>query len=226
MSLFGLYFVYHCMIRAKVAAIRNTERSLHELASRLAVASDWIDHPTPTLVAMHGYSGSGKTWLSSQLLSTLPAIRVRSDIERKRLHGFGERDDSGSAIVGGIYTVSASDAVYRAMLSRALQLLKSGFNVILDAAFLDRNHREEAREVADSLAASFVIVDVCAPDDVLERRLRARTTGDVSEANVDVLRHQLEHAEALDSEERQRTLGVDTGGQEDISELVHRIKNL
>lgn len=226
MSLLGLYFVYHCMIRAKVAAIRNTERSLCELANRLAVANDWIDRSAPTLVVMHGYSGSGKTWLSSRLLSSLPAIRVRSDIERKRLHALGESDDSGSAVGGGIYTASASEAVYVEMLNRASQLLEAGFNVILDAAFLDRNNREGAREVANAFAAPFVILDVRASNDVLERRLRARTTGDVSEANVDVLRHQLDHAEALDEVERRRTLSVDTGGRQDIPELTQLIKSL
>ncbi len=60
MSVFGLYFVYHSMIRAKIAALRSGER--HEAEGRLediaklkhylAVAIRWIDRPLPIVVGM------------------------------------------------------------------------------------------------------------------------------------------------------------------------------
>ena len=36
---------------------------------------------------MHGLSGSGKSYISERLCEDLSAIRIRSDIERKRAFG-------------------------------------------------------------------------------------------------------------------------------------------
>jgi len=36
---------------------------------------------------MHGLSGSGKSTIALAMLERLGAVRVRSDVERKRLHG-------------------------------------------------------------------------------------------------------------------------------------------
>ena len=69
MSVFGLYFVYHSMIRAKIASVRSGERQnaegraedIAQLKHYLAVAIRWIKRPRPVLVGMHGLAGAGKT---------------------------------------------------------------------------------------------------------------------------------------------------------------------
>ena len=43
------------------------------------------------LILMHGASVSGKSWLSGHLMPALQAVRVRSDLERKRLAGIDLR---------------------------------------------------------------------------------------------------------------------------------------
>ena len=55
---------------------------------------------------MHGLSGSGKTTLSDRLLPLIPALRVRSDVERKRLFGLAEAQSSESGVGTGIYTLT------------------------------------------------------------------------------------------------------------------------
>jgi len=228
MTVFGLYFVYHCMIRAKVAAIRSTERSLEELKSRLAVAVEWIELPPPVLVLMHGFSGSGKTWLSSQLLPELPAIRIRSDIERKRLHGLGELERSESGVEEGIYTKSATTDVYDHMMKAADSLLGSGFNVILDASFLRQSMRRAAEELAGNRGASFVILETTTAKDELERRLRQRAESgaDSSEAGREVLDYQLDHADPLDDAERQCRISIATDQEFDLAEIMHQVRML
>ncbi len=75
MSVFGLYFVYHALIRAKIAAIHSLERSeesdrqrdLDEMSHYCSVARRFTETSRPCLILMHGFSGSGKTWLSQQL---------------------------------------------------------------------------------------------------------------------------------------------------------------
>ena len=55
---------------------------------RLATAVRFMDAaPRPALLIMHGVTASGKSWLSERLVSAVHALRIRSDLERKRLRG-------------------------------------------------------------------------------------------------------------------------------------------
>lgn len=209
MLLYGLYFVYHCMIRAKVDAIRASERGddaegrqsdLDSMHHYCDVARRWIDRPSPVLFVMHGLSGSGKTWVSSQLLQSLYAVRIRSDIERKRLYGFGERASSDSPPGQGLYAADRSAATHQRMLALAGKLLRGGQRVILDATFLSKKERNRARALAAECEVPCVLINVTAPAAVLESRIRARLaqSKDASEADLDVLEHQRRIADPLD----------------------------
>ncbi len=120
----SLYFVYRCLVRAKVAVILSKERdSAGAIASDLdeahrysAMATRKIAPRTPVLIVMSGMSGSGKTWVSGYLMSAMPAIRIRSDLERKRIFGLRESESSASDIAAGIYTDEANRLVYQRLL--------------------------------------------------------------------------------------------------------------
>lgn len=232
MDMYGLYFVYHCMIRAKVAAIRCTERTeeegrehdRQEVGHYCEVALDWINRPAPTLIAMHGFSASGKTWLSTRLMAQLPAIRVRSDTERKRLFDLEETADSHSTVGQGIYTDRARGDVYQTMFDVAERLLRSGYNVILDASFLQRGNRDAARALTAKLDVAFVIVDTVAAREELLRRLTGRKSGDdPSEADTDVLRHQFENSDPLEALELRGTVCVTTDTGFKLDDVVDAI---
>lgn len=233
MSIFGLYYVYHALIRAKIAAIRSIERNdeagrqtdLDEMRLFCAVARDLITPRQPCLIVMHGYSGSGKTWLSQQLLSRLPAIRVRSDIERKRSYAMTETERSASDVGKGIYEPRARSDIYEALATAAITSLKAGQHVIADASFLNRNDRQRFRDLAVKLGADFVIVDVRAEPDELRRRLRSRQRDgrDASEADVDVLRYQYDNADPLDPAEFNETIAVATHNKIDAEVIVKQI---
>ncbi len=228
-AVLGPYVVYHALIRAKIAAIRAIERErdlerrqdMEETAHYCAVARRWIDAGAPRLIIMHGFSGSGKTWLSQQLMLRLPAVRVRSDIERKRMHGLRESERSGSAVGQGLYEPDASTGVYERLAEFADTVLEAGHNVIVDAAFLERTERDRFRDLAGRAGREFVIVSTGAAREELQRRLerRGRVGGDPSEANVAVLRHQLEHADALADDERDCVIAVATDEPVDIDRL-------
>jgi aminoglycoside phosphotransferase family enzyme/predicted kinase len=236
MSVFGLYFVYHSMIRAKVAAVRSRERQeaegrvedIDQLKHYLAVAIRWIKQPLPIVVGMHGFSGSGKTWLSSQLMSELPAIRVRSDIERKRYLGIAESASSQSQPGRGAYTAPARAGVYESMMNIIDGLIEAGFNIIADASFVMRRDRQLLQALADRKDAAMVWIDVAADDGELVRRLRRRAdTGDnVSEADTEVLDYQYEHADPLTAAELKHTVFVVTDRQVDPGAIIKSIKSV
>ncbi len=172
---------------------------------------------------MFGLSGSGKTWLSERLMAALPAIRIRSDIERKRLFGLEETAASGSGIGTGIYSPEASAKTYERLFSLAGSLLAAEHHVVLDAAFLKKEQRQAARRVAADLGVDSVLVCADAPVDVLRARIEKRATlkDEASEADLAVLEHQLGTAAEPLSDEG--ALVVDTSSDVDIEELVKTI---
>ena len=236
LCLLDLYIIYHCMIRAKVAAIRHTERSdeagrdedIAEVRRYMQLALRWIDRPRPVLVAMHGFSGSGKSWLSAQLVPLLPAVRLRTDTERKRQLGLAEQASTGSGVDEGVYTKEARLAVYERLLDTTARLLAGGRSVILDASLLRREFRDNIRELADKAGVSLVIVSATASAAELDRRLRDRERegDDASEADRSVLASQKASADPLDTDELARTVQVATDHDVDLTSLVARIREL
>lgn len=235
-SLLPLYVVYRSLVRAKVAAIRRRERDPGEPSEEdrqtiehyCELAQTFTSRRPSTLILMTGLSGSGKTWVSTRLLAGLPAVRLRSDLERKRLFGLGETADSHSGIAGGIYSRDVGDTVYHRMLDGAAAMLHAGFDVILDAAFLDAGQRERARQVAVRCGARFAVVMTVAPEPVLRQRLRQRAAAgaDASEADRDVLEYQLGNSEPLTSVELRSTVTVNTDAEVDVASVVTGIRDI
>ena len=121
-------------------------------------------------------------------------------MERKRLHGLA-LDAQSRASGQDIYDAASSDSTYAALLQTARLLLRCGWPVVLDAAFLRRQQREQAHQLALSLGVPFGIVACEAPEDVLRQRLVARR-GDASEADASVLQKVRATAQPLSAAER------------------------
>ena len=229
-----LYFVYRCLVRAKVAAIRSEEEDsdadrqadLVEAHRYCDMALKQISKPTPVLIIMSGLSGSGKTRVSGELMAAMPAIRVRSGIERKRMFGLDETEDSASDIDKGIYTPATSRKVYSHLIETACSILRFHHNVILDAAFLHADECERAIRAARECGFPTVIVRVEAPIEVLRERIRrrAQASSDASEADVAVLEHQLASAEPLPARTEEHVIVCDNSGDVDVAALKKKIR--
>ena len=85
---------------------------------------------------MHGLSASGKSRLSKALATRLGALRVRSDVERKRLAGLDKNAKSGSTPGAGLYAAASSQQTYEHLAAVAAQALQAGWPVVVDAASL------------------------------------------------------------------------------------------
>jgi aminoglycoside phosphotransferase family enzyme/predicted kinase len=189
--------VYRALVRAQVEHLRSAGS---DAARRyLATALAWTQPGKAGLSIMHGLPGSGKTWVSQRLLEQEGAIRLRSDVERKRLYGLGMLEDSHARGLE-LYGADATARTYAQLLSLARTTLQAGYPVILDAAFPRRMERAQAQALAQDLGLPFSIVHCEAPLPVLRERLLARR-GDASEANVTVLEQVREVVEPLSGEE-------------------------
>jgi hypothetical protein len=196
LAVLRFYAVYRAMVRAKVAAIRG---QLGEAVEYLVMGEDLTTTPSPHLAITFGLSGSGKTTVSgARLLADEQAatVRLRSDVERKRLFGLTPDADSG----GSIYGREATTRTYARLADLARDSLADGWSVIVDAAFLRRAERDAFRDLAQSARVSYAILACEASADELRRRLAARA-GDASEADAAVLELQLGRLEPLQDDE-------------------------
>jgi aminoglycoside phosphotransferase family enzyme/predicted kinase len=220
------YLAYRALVRAKVAAIKRAQSGQPASdVDYVATAVGLVEPRTPLLLITHGLSGSGKTHLTQELVGRLPALRVRSDLERKRLHGLAALSRSGSAIGQGLYSAAEGTRTYVALAAAADTLLRHGFDAIVDATFLRRRDRLEFRQVAAANAARFAILECRASADELKSRVARRASGgkDASEAGLAVLEHQLRTAEPLDDAELRSTVRVDTERPTDYARLAAAI---
>jgi aminoglycoside phosphotransferase family enzyme/adenylate kinase family enzyme len=211
------YLLYRAMVRAKVSAIRAMqsglqheawEQQLEEYRSFLSLAESVIRHPPASLILTHGVSGSGKSSVSSWLAEQLKAIRIRSDVERRRL--FPDRSEDG--LSNERYSERASRITYNHLAGMAKMLLRSGFSVIIDATFLAQWQRDLFVQLAQSQQAPMVIVDCQAQQSLLVDRIRERCErgGDASEADLAVLKLQQESLQPLTDSELERTIPIDS----------------
>jgi len=214
------YLSYRAMVRAKVAAIRAAQsedtavsrQAAEDITAYLRLAAGYAAPRRPCLLITHGLSGSGKTRHSQVLLEQLGLVRLRSDMERKRLFGLSAGERSGSAVDSGIYTAQAGERTYAHLLATADGILRAGQPVLIDATFLQRARRDAFRHLAQRLGIPFRIVSFNASAAELRRRVSQRSArgNDASEADLAVLERQLAAQEPLDDDERRQCLAVDT----------------
>jgi aminoglycoside phosphotransferase family enzyme/predicted kinase len=223
-ALLDYYRIYRSLVRAKVAMLpAGKERAGQDMRrlAHIALALRYTRPRRPRLLLMHGYSGSGKSWLAQRLATALPAIRIRSDVERKRLAGLGAPEASRSSVAGGIYAPEMTRRTYDLLERRARDALTAGENVVVDAAFLLREQRMPFLHLAHELGVPCTIVGCVTDRAVLETRIRNREH-DASEANTAVLAHQMWIGEPPGADEP--AISVRTDGELALQPLVQRIR--
>jgi uncharacterized protein len=225
------YLVYRAMVRAKVALIRARQMAaaeaqaaaLGDVAHHLADAAGFAAPRPRALILTGGVSASGKTTLAQSLLEALGAVRLRSDVERKRLHGLAATARSRSALDAGLYRPQATRATYARLATLAEALLPSGFPVIVDATFLRAADRSAFGTLGREAGARCTLLWCDAPLDVLRERISARAAagGDASEATLEVLAQQLETLEPPQPDPD--TVFCDSANAESIAEVCGEI---
>jgi len=236
LPLLRCYEIYRAVVRAKVAGLRARQSASDAPGMRAALATvqrylDWAltrSRPTnPRLILICGLSGSGKTWLARRLAVAMPALHLRSDVERKRIAGLSALADSRSPPDGGLYTREFNARTYARLAECATDCLQGGESVIVDAASLRRSERRDLVAVAASFSAAASIVHCTAPIEVMRSRIAARrqSGADASEADVTLLDRQPSYWEPLTDEERGITVEVDTTDSRAIDAAFERLRS-
>jgi aminoglycoside phosphotransferase family enzyme/predicted kinase len=211
LELLRFHVAYRAMVRAKVSLLGPANRPARTSPDPYLDAAARCMVPTPqALVLTHGLSGSGKSALAERLAETVGGIRVRSDIERKRL---AQASGPIPAAVGeGAYAPDWTDRTYAALEQAAESILRSGRIAIVDASFLERERRLRFAALADRLGVPFVLLNCRAELPVLEARVEARRArgGDASDADIAVLRAQIASYRPPGGDEPGVTIDCDT----------------
>jgi aminoglycoside phosphotransferase family enzyme/predicted kinase len=218
-----LYFyqVYTALVRAKVALLKGAPakgrsdrlpEQYHHYVNCAEINTNQRKQ-RPRLVLMCGVSGSGKSVVAEYLANTTDAIRIRSDVERKRLLGMAPNPSRHEVLaVGEIYSADVTKRTFQRLKQLAEIITGAAFTCIVDATFISAELRAQFVLLASQLGVEPVVIYCDASVPELERRIRARQElgEDPSDATVDVMRRQLLDIEPPDCAELCPCLLVDT----------------
>lgn len=220
LPLLPLFLGCRAAIRAKTAAtaaglqpIRSKADALASAAREyLAMAERLLQPASPVLLAIGGFSGSGKSTVAQRIAPRLGAspgaLVLRSDVIRKSLFGVAAETRLGPQAYGA----DTSAAVYRLIADRASLALAAGHSVIADAVYADPAARDAIARVAARAHVPFAGLWLDTDATTLARRIGQRSA-DASDATTEVLGRQLRAGAGLVSWER-----IDATGDPEATE--------
>lgn len=193
-----LFLALRASIRAMVLAERAEQMpaekrcgSVDQAQRYFKLSEDFLQPKAPSLIAVGGLSGTGKSTLAAQLAPALGpapgAVHLRSDVERKIFAAVEETE----RLPERYYSAEVTSMIYSILGQKAEIILSSDYSVVVDATFMNARERRDIAAVAAALKVPFVGLWLSAPDDVMKSRVAARC-GDASDATVDVVVKQLD----------------------------------
>ncbi|MBD1553735.1 AAA family ATPase [Pseudomonas typographi] len=222
LDLLNFYKAYRALVRAKVALFSmpadadglQKATALRQYRNYANLAERYSAIPSRLLAITSGVSAVGKSHVAMRLVESLGAIRLRSDVERKRLFS------------GGVYTQQASEATYTHLHELASSVLAAGFPVVIDATYLKRSQREAAERVAQARGVPFLLLDCQAPQAVIESWLAQRQAAgqDPSDATLEVIATQQASRDPLTPQEALQARQVLTHEGASLDALIEDIR--
>jgi aminoglycoside phosphotransferase family enzyme/predicted kinase len=191
-----LFMSVRAAIRAKVTAARVKDAPATERAAIAAAATAYfrlagelIAPPAPTLLAVGGLSGTGKSILARALAPDLRpapgAVLLRSDVERKAMFGVGETDP----LPKEAYGQETTRKTYAALAEKASRVVRAGHSAVVDAVFARDDERRTIADLAARCGVHFRGIFLTADLAVRVERIGARRN-DASDADARVAEQQ------------------------------------
>ena len=231
------YKAYRAKVRAKSALLSlepakiQREKTLapidlyREYADR---AESYTQVPQRFLIITQGTIGCGKGELSNRIVEQMGVIRLRTDVERRRIHGMAIDAPTDGELDAGIHGNEASDQVYQTLAQEAEEILRAGFPVMVSGSFLKRRQRERFERLADAQGVYLVLLQCTPPSEWIESQVHDRSVlaHDRSGANLNILQHQRQETEALTEHEETFTKQIDTSDAQAVETLIDGLKQL
>jgi Uncharacterized protein conserved in bacteria len=213
--LLSFYIAYRAIVRAKVEGMQFAEREIpteqrermqQRAEAHWLLALGTLEEPArrPSLVLIGGLPGTGKSTLARGLASAGHFDIIRSDVIRKELAGLPVTQRAE-----GCYTPEWTERTYAECLNRAIDRLRDGGRVIVDASFSDEAHRELFIESAQKLSVPTAVF-ICRTDPDLARERLHNRQGDASDAGWAIYEELAERWERMSEATERCATEIDT----------------
>ncbi len=176
--LLPFYKCYRAYVRGKVLSFRLDESEFNEAEHEADIsrARNYFDLARryaapltkPTVIAVAGLSGTGKTAVARAIAEELGLRVVSSDAVRKSPFG---KETGASGYGEGMYSAEASRRTYQVLLKQGLAFLQQDQGVILDATFQRAKDRGPVRELAATNGANYRLIECQSPPELIHDRL-------------------------------------------------------
>ncbi|WP_072394393.1 bifunctional aminoglycoside phosphotransferase/ATP-binding protein [Hyphomicrobium sp. CS1GBMeth3] len=169
----------------------ETTAHIARAVSYLSAANRYLTPARPTLIAIGGLSGTGKSTLAARLAPDLEpppgALVLRTDVERKRMFAKPETE----RLSPEHYSEQVSDRVYGTLYKKAEHALAAGHSIIFDGVSVKSQERDSIAAIASTTGARFAGLWLEASLETQIARVEARK-GDASDSDAAVVRAQVE----------------------------------
>lgn len=236
LKLLPFYKAYRAIVRAKIVLLTLStgtnispeyEVQLWEhFDNYLNLAEQCSLLPNRLVITMFGLSGTGKSTVAMRLVERLGFVRIRSDVERKRLFGFEAHHHSTETQADNIYSPSSSELTYDKLSELCGHILDAGMSVIVDATNLRQWQRQRFQDVAELRAVPVTVAYCQASMSVIREWIqkRQRANNDASEADLDVVDKQILKMEPLTQDELRHSIVIHSDILQETRELVSEIR--
>jgi aminoglycoside phosphotransferase family enzyme/predicted kinase len=215
-GLLAFYEAYRASVRAKVAALRASQQTAADAEASWQLAERylrWCDQRLaavvpPSVIAVCGLSGTGKSHIAKQLAEQLAADWLSTDAIRRLLRDTpaAEPAVAGHAAAGfatGRYSAERRGEVYAEIARRLPAALRQRGWAIVDGTWGKREQRADLAAAAAANGAAVLFIHCHCPIDVASKRVheRAQRPGCDSEMRAELLPRQAAEEEPFRSDE-------------------------
>jgi hypothetical protein len=197
-EILNFYKSYRAYVRGKVTGFALQDKSISETENKkltdiakkyfelskyyASLISIQINTSKPILFVVSGMTGTGKSTLSGKIAVDYNAFYLNTDIVRKEIEGIDKFEKHYDKPNTGLYSPEKINKIYKSVIEKASEILKQGKNVVIDATFQKRNHRDMANKIAEENNAIFLSILCTCPDSIakkwLDERLKKKTVSD------------------------------------------------
>jgi uncharacterized protein len=237
LRLMGFYKCYRAYVRGKVETFHQSILELPKSGRkenrvragryfRLALQYVVCGSEPMVLVAM-GRPASGKSTLARSLGRELGWKVFSSDRTRKKLAGVPLYRRCRPAMRRHLYSEEMTAKTYGRLLQNAIDQLKEGRSLIIDATFSSRQNRDALQKKLGTLGVDYCLIETQSSNETLQSRLveREGKTNEVSDARLEDFETLTRSYDAPVEVGQHRLLTVDTEHSADLT-LVETLKAL
>ncbi len=222
LQILDFYKCYRAYVKGKVKSLQSSEEEVSKkdresaanrakeyfkLSLRYALVGSG-----PVVIILMGRIGTGKSTLAGLLASHLNIEQYSSDTIRKSLAGLPLTERTPPARRESLYSAGMSSKTYDRLIKKALESIKDGKAVIIDATFSHQQIRQKLITAIKSEAAPYLFVEAQASDETIINRLHERKgkTGIISDARLEDFEKLTESYEIPSELENGHFVTVDT----------------